>query len=96
METKGRLTPEQRLDIIKQYQNGYTIAQLTRTFKISRPTVYKILSQANLNLKNEKILKNVEQDKEMESTTFLGVTIDTVNGPSDFKVKKALKRMKYI
>ncbi|CCV02313.1 hypothetical protein IIV30_118R [Invertebrate iridescent virus 30] len=28
----------------------------------------------------------------MENTTFLGVTIDTVNGPCDFKVKKALKR----
>ncbi|CCV01961.1 hypothetical protein IIV22A_117R [Invertebrate iridescent virus 22] len=28
----------------------------------------------------------------MENTTFLGVTIDTINGPCDFKVKKALKR----
>ncbi|CCV02125.1 hypothetical protein IIV25_107R [Invertebrate iridovirus 25] len=28
----------------------------------------------------------------MENTTFLGVTIDTINGPLDFKVKKALKQ----
>lgn len=28
----------------------------------------------------------------MENTTFLGVTIDTINGPFDFKIKKALKQ----
>jgi hypothetical protein len=28
----------------------------------------------------------------MENTTFLGVTIDTINGPFDFKIKKALNR----
>ncbi|CCV01974.1 hypothetical protein IIV22A_130R [Invertebrate iridescent virus 22] len=28
----------------------------------------------------------------MDDTTFLGVTIDTINGPFDFKIRKALKR----
>lgn len=27
-----------------------------------------------------------------ENTTFLGVNIDTINGPFDFKIKKALKQ----
>lgn len=45
------------------YQNGYTVAQLTREFKVSRPTVYKILSQVNFEPKNENFFENVEQDK---------------------------------
>jgi transcriptional regulator with XRE-family HTH domain len=92
MESKGNLTPEQRSDVVQQYKNGYTVAQLTRKFGVTRPTIYKILNKANLTLKNEKFSENEESDKEMENTTFLGVTIDTINGPFDFKIKKALNR----
>ena len=92
MEPKGNLTPEQRSDIVQQYQIGYTVAQLTRKFGVSRPTIYKVLEKANLTLKNEKYLENKDLNKEMENTTFLGVTIDTINGSLDFKIKKALKR----
>jgi hypothetical protein len=90
--SKGNLTPEQRSDIVQQYQSGYTVAQLTRKFGVTRPTIYKILNKANLTLKNEFFLENQEINKEMENTTFLGVTIDTINGPFDFKIKKALKQ----
>ena len=92
METKAHLTIEQRSDIVKKYQNGCSVAQLTREFKVTRPTVYKILSKANFKLKNELFSEKYKENKEMESTTFLGVTIDTINGPLDFKVKKALKQ----
>jgi hypothetical protein len=90
--SKGNLTPEQRSDIVQQYQSGYTVAQLTRKFGVTRPTIYKILNKANLTLKNEFFSENQEINKELENTTFLGVTIDTINGPFDFKIKKALKQ----
>jgi hypothetical protein len=92
METKGRLTPDQRSTIVKKYKDGCTVAQITREFNVSRPTVYKILSKVNLNPKNEFFPENQESNKEMENTTFLGVNIDTINGPFDFKIKKALKQ----
>ena len=92
METKERLTPEQRLEISNFYKNGYTIAQLTRKFNISRPTVYKIISKAQLTTKNEIFSEKNYENKDMENTTFLGVTIDTINGPFDLKIRKALKR----
>ena len=98
METvKAHLTIEQRSNIVEKYQNGCSVAQLTREFKVTRPTVYKILSKANfkfsnLKLKNELFSEKYKEDKEMENTTFLGVTIDTINGPLDFKIKKALKQ----
>src|SRR5574344_2272330 len=93
METKNRLTYNQRLEIVKKYQEGKPIVQLTRDFKVSRPTIYKILSKADLHPKNEIFSENQEKNKDMEdmTTTFLGVKIDTINGPFDFKIKKALK-----
>ena len=54
--------------------------------------MYKILSKADLNPKNEIFSENEEGNKDMENTTFLGVNIDTINGPFDFKIKKALKQ----
>ena len=92
METKNRLTLEQRLDLVTKYQNGTRVVQLCKDFNISRPTVYKILSKADLNPKNEIFSENQETNKDMENTTFLGVNIDTINGPFDFKIKKALKQ----
>ena len=92
METKNRLTSSQRTSIVQKYQDGTPIVQLSKDFNVSRPTVYKILSKANLTLKNELFSENYKEDKEMENTTFLGVTIDTINGPLDFKIKKALKQ----
>ena len=92
METKNRLTSSQRTSIVQKYQDGTPIVQLSKDFNVSRPTVYKILSKANLTLKNELFLEKYKENKEMENTTFLGVTIDTINGPLDFKIKKALKQ----
>ncbi|CCV01813.1 hypothetical protein IIV22_136L [Invertebrate iridescent virus 22] len=92
METKKKLTTQQRLDIIKFYQEGTTIIQLSSDFKVSRPTIYNILKKANLTSQNEIFYKNQNINKDMEdNTTFLGVSIDTINGPYDFKIKKALK-----
>lgn len=68
------------------------VIQLSKNFKVSRPTIYKILNKANLTPKNEYFSENTESNKDMENTTFLGVTIDTINGPLDFKIKKALKQ----
>ncbi|ADO00397.1 hypothetical protein WIV_gp054 [Wiseana iridescent virus] len=92
METKPRLTVEQRTNVVKKYQDGCSVAEITREFKISRPTVYKILSKVNLTSKNEIFSEKEDGNKDMENTTFLGVNIDTINGPFDFKIKKALKR----
>ncbi|ADO00378.1 hypothetical protein WIV_gp035 [Wiseana iridescent virus] len=93
METKPRLTIEQRANVFKKYQDGCSVAEITREFKISRPTVYKILSKVNLTSKNEIFSEKEDGNKDMDSsTTFLGVNIDTINGPFDFKIKKALKR----
>lgn len=66
-----------------------TIIQLSSDFKVSRPTIYNILKKANLTSQNEIFYKN--QNIKEDNTTFLGVSIDTINGPYDFKIKKALK-----
>ena len=88
METKKKLTMENRISIIDLYKKGTTVVQLSKDFKVSRPTVYKILSKANLNpVENDELDDDVE-----ENTSFLGVNIDTINGPFDFKIKKALKQ----
>ena len=87
METKNRLTTEQRSDMIKLYQSGTPIVQLSKDFKVSRPTVYNILSKAKV---SQEIGPKESVDE--ETTSFLGVTIDPVNGPFDFKIKKALKQ----
>jgi len=36
--------------------------------------------------------KTTMSSEEVESTTFLGVKIDTINGPTDPRIKKALER----
>jgi hypothetical protein len=45
-----------------------------------------------LTTKNEIFSEKIYENKDMENTTFLGVTIDTINGPFDLKIRKALKR----
>jgi hypothetical protein len=88
METKKKLTMENRISIVDLYKKGTTVVQLSKDFKVSRPTVYKILSKANLNpVENDDLDDDVE-----ENTSFLGVNIDTINGPFNFKIKKALKQ----
>ena len=70
METKAHLTIEQRSDIVKKYQNGCSVAQLTREFKVTRPTVYKILSKANFKLKMNYFQKNTRRIKRWKVPHF--------------------------
>ena len=95
---KTRLTHEQKDTIIRMYVNGTPISHLAQQFKVSRPTIYNIVEKMDED-EHKKIdfyfEKNNENKAIMEpttKTTFLGVTIDTEDGPSNPIIRKALDK----
>ncbi|CCV02011.1 hypothetical protein IIV22A_167R [Invertebrate iridescent virus 22] len=95
---RPRLTKEQRNEIVNLYTSGTPIVQLSRQFKVTRPTIYNVIeSQGNTNHKKiDFYSEKVDENKDMSElnftvkTDFLGVTIDTENGSSNPKINKAL------
>ena len=102
METKivkHRLVQEDRETIFNLSEKGVSIHLLAEQFKVSKPTVYSIIEKARKNqTKNEFFIKNNDDNKDFKDMsnltkiTFLGVTIDTENGSSNPKVRKALDK----
>jgi transcriptional antiterminator len=99
---RPRLTKEQRLEIIQMYDQGKPIAHLAQQFKVTRPTIYNVIEEKG-DTSHKKIdfyFEKKEEDKDMSEVTeqnniptnFLGVKIDTENGPSNPKIRKALDK----
>jgi hypothetical protein len=103
METKNvksRLSEDSRKEIFSLHEKGVPVSKLSQQFKVSRPTIYTILEEVR-QTQNEFFIKNDDENKDnnMEhinlnntKINFLGVTIDTENGSSNPKVRKALDK----
>ncbi|CCV02182.1 hypothetical protein IIV25_164R [Invertebrate iridovirus 25] len=92
---RPRLNKEQRNEVINLYTQGIPIAHISRQFKVTRPTIYNVIeSQGNTSHKKidfyfEKKGENKDMS-ELQKINFLGVDIDTENGSSNPKIRKAL------
>jgi hypothetical protein len=100
---RPRLTKEQRLEIVQMYDQGKPIVHLAQQFKVTRPTIYNVIEEKG-DTSHKKIdfyFEKKEENKDMSELTkqnnnisinFLGVKIDTENGPSNPKIRKALDK----
>lgn len=91
---KFKLTPTQKEEIVKKYTSGTSVVSLAKEYNVSRQTVYTVIDKVNKKIDfyvdkledNKEIIENMDSGK----TNFLGITIDTENGSSNPKVRKAL------
>ena len=98
METKPvkqRLSSCKRQEIIKLYNGSVPVTKIAEQFKVSRPTIYKIIDEAQKDQKKIDffILKEDKNKDIMEpntKTNFLGIVIDTENGSNNPRINKAL------
>jgi DNA-binding Lrp family transcriptional regulator len=98
METKlvkSRLTLCEREEIIKLHNGSVPVMEIAKQFKVSRPTIYKIIDEVQRDQKKidfyiEKEDENKDIMEPITKTSFLGVVIDTENGSSNPKINKAL------
>lgn len=75
--------------------NSIPITQISKKFKVSRPTIYNIIEMERINQPKIDFYTHTEDlNKEMsiQQTNFLGITIDTENGSSNPKINKALNK----
>ncbi|ADO00463.1 hypothetical protein WIV_gp119 [Wiseana iridescent virus] len=101
METvKPRLTLCDRTEVIKLYNGGVPVIKISEQFKVSRPTIYKIVEEVKKDQKKIDffILKEDENKDIMEpnienlKVNFLGIKIDPENGSEDPRINKALSK----
>ncbi|CCV01780.1 hypothetical protein IIV22_103R [Invertebrate iridescent virus 22] len=96
LSNKFKLTPAQREDIVKKYTNGTSVVSISKEYNVSRQTVYTIIEKVKYpHKKNDFFINKLEDNKVYENmtsstTNFLGITIDTENGSTNPKVRKAL------
>jgi hypothetical protein len=82
------------------YVNGTPISHLAQKFKVSRPTIYSVVQKMDEDDRKKidfYVEKKDENKENMElssyaPTSFLGVTVDTENGSSDPRIRKALDK----
>jgi hypothetical protein len=102
METKivkTRLSKENHEKILSLYEKGVSVSKISQQFKVSKPTIYTILEKVRKDqTKNEFFIENEDENKDMSNLTikeninFLGIKIDTENGSSNPKIRKALDK----
>ena len=91
---KFKLTPIQKEEIVKKYTSGTSVVSLAKEYNVSRQTVYTTIDKINKKIdfyvgkldENKEIIENMA----LNSTNFLGITIDTENGTNNPKIRKAL------
>ena len=96
-----KLTIDQRHTIVQKFNEGVTVFELADQFEVSRPTIYNILEKVGniYRKKNEFYFDKSDENKDMSdlaveqnNINFLGVKIDTENGSSNPKIRKALDK----
>jgi DNA invertase Pin-like site-specific DNA recombinase len=105
METKvvkNRLSEDDRKEIFVLHEKGVSVSKISEQFKVSRPTIYTILEKVRKDqTKNEFFIDSEDENKDMSNlaikknnipTDFLGIKIDTENGSSNPKIRKALDK----
>ncbi|CCV02130.1 hypothetical protein IIV25_112R [Invertebrate iridovirus 25] len=91
---KFKLTPSQKEEIVKKYTSGTSVVSLAKEYNVSRQTVYTVIDKVNKKIDfyvgkledNKEIIENMDSGK----TNFLGITINSENGTSNPKIRKAL------
>ncbi|ADO00389.1 hypothetical protein WIV_gp046 [Wiseana iridescent virus] len=95
LSNKFKLTPVQKEDMVKKYTSGVSVVSLSKEYNVSRQTVYTLIEKVKYPHKKidfyiEKEGENKEENMSSSSTNFLGITINTENGTSNSKIRKAL------
>jgi hypothetical protein len=100
LSNKFKLTLQERENVIKMYTEGTSVISLAEQYGVSRPTIYNIIEKVkHPNKKIDFYFDKSDENKDMSNLTveqnninFLGVKIDTENGSSNPKIRKALDK----